>query len=62
MGGKDDAAVAARAIVRFYRKRMRRYAEMGFLEVWYDRIDDGVLDTLSPKVRKRAERIMARPA
>ena len=62
MGGdKDDAAVAARAIVRFYRKRMRRYAEMGFLEVWYDRIDERVvLDTLSPKVRKRAERIMGK--
>jgi uncharacterized protein (DUF2252 family) len=60
-GGEDDAAGAARAIVRTYRKRMRRYAEMGNLEVWYDRIDDrAILDTLSPKVRKRAERVMAK--
>ena len=60
MGGdKDDAADAARAIVRSYRKRMRRYAEMGYLEVWYDRIDDrAVLDTISPRLRKRAERVM----
>ena len=60
MGGdKDEAADAARAIVRSYRKRIRRYAEMGYLEVWYDRIDDrAVLDTLSPKVRRRAERVL----
>jgi hypothetical protein len=62
MGGdKDDAAGAARATVQSYRRRMRRYAEMGYLGVWYDRIDErAVLDTLSPKVRKRAERIMAK--
>jgi uncharacterized protein (DUF2252 family) len=60
MGGdKNVAADAARAIVRSYRKRIRRFAEMGYLEVWYDRIDDrAVLDTLSPKVRRRAERIL----
>ena len=41
MGGdKAEAADAARAIVQSYRKRMRRYAEMGYLEVWYDRIDE----------------------
>jgi uncharacterized protein (DUF2252 family) len=58
MGGdKVTAADAARAIVRSYRKRIRRYAEMGFLEVWYDRLDEqAILGTLSPKVRKRAER------
>jgi uncharacterized protein (DUF2252 family) len=62
MGGdKDDAADAARSIVRAYRKRMRRYAELGYLEVWYDRIDDRrILDALSPKVRRRAEIIMAK--
>ena len=51
MGGdKDKAADAARAISRSYRKRIRRYAEMGYLEVWYDRIDErAVIDTLSPR-------------
>ncbi len=60
MGGdKAKAADCARAISRSYRKRIRRYADMGYLEVWYDRIDDrSVMDTLSAKARKRADRIM----
>jgi uncharacterized protein (DUF2252 family) len=58
-GGKAAAADAARAIVRAYRKRIRRYAEMSYLAVWYDRIDErAILDTLSPKVRRQAERVM----
>ena len=41
MGGdEDEAEDAARASVRSYRKRIRRYAEMGYLEVWYDHIDE----------------------
>ena len=58
MGGDDDdARDAARACVRSYRKRIRRYAEMGYLEVWYDHIDDStVLHALSPRVRRFAER------
>ncbi len=62
MGGdKHKAADAARAIVRSYRKRIRRFAEMGNLEVWYNRIDErAVLDTLSAKARRRAERAMAK--
>ena len=62
MGGdKDRAADSARAISRSYRKRIRRFAEMGYLEVWYNRIDDrAVMDTLSAKARKRAERITAK--
>jgi uncharacterized protein (DUF2252 family) len=52
---------SARAAVRSYRKRMRRYAEMGHLEVWYSRIDEqGVYDALAPQVRAGAERIMAK--
>ena len=60
MGGDRVAAEgAARSIVRSYRKRMRRYAEMGFLQIWYDRIDErAVLDTLSPRARRGAERLM----
>lgn len=62
MGGdKDKAADCARAISRSYRKRIRRFAEMGYLEVWYNRIDErAVMDTLSIKARKRAERAMAK--
>ena len=52
---------AARAAVRSYRKRMRAYAGMGNLAVWYSRIDErAVLDSLSPQVRKDAERFMAK--
>ncbi len=62
MGGdKIKAADAARAIVRSYRKRIRRFAEMGYLEVWYNRIDErAVMDTLSAKARRRAERVLAK--
>ena len=41
---------AARAAVRTYRKRMREYAEMGNMEVWYARIDEqDVLASLTPE-------------
>ncbi len=62
MGGdKNVAADAARTIVRSYRKRIRRFAEMGYLEVWYNRIDErAVMDTLSAKARKRAERVLTK--
>jgi uncharacterized protein (DUF2252 family) len=60
MGGDDNEAQdAARACVRSYRKRIRRYAEMGYLEVWYDHIDDhAVLEALSPRVRRSAEKLL----
>lgn len=60
MGGDRMAAEgAAQSIVRSYRKRMRRYADMGYLQIWYDRIDErAVLDTLSPRARRGAERLM----
>ena len=52
---------AARAAVRSYRKRMRQYAEMGNLAVWYSRIDEqGILAALSPEARTIAEGIMAK--
>ena len=58
-GDKADAENAVHAVVRSYRKRMRRYAEMGYLEVWYDRIDErAVLDTLTPRIRRNAERML----
>jgi uncharacterized protein (DUF2252 family) len=62
MGGdKAEAAEAAAACVASYRRRMRRYAEMSYLEVWYDSIDEQrVLDALSPRVRRDAERTIAK--
>ena len=59
--GKAEAAEAAAACVRSYRRHMRRYAEMGHLEVWYDTLDETrVLAALSPRVRRAAERVIAR--
>jgi uncharacterized protein (DUF2252 family) len=62
MGGdKASAEEAAQACVRSYRRRIRRYAEMGYLEVWYDTIDErSLLDALSPRVRRNAERQIAK--
>ena len=58
MGGDEAAAEeAAGACVASYRRRMRGYAEMGYLEIWYDTIDEReMLDALSPRVRRNAER------
>jgi uncharacterized protein (DUF2252 family) len=59
--GADDVLCeeSAQALVRSYRKRMREYAEMSYLDVWYSRIDErGILDVLSPDTRKGAEKIM----
>jgi len=56
MGGdKALSEQAARECVRFYRKRIRRYAETGYLEVWHDRIDErAVLDSLASRERRIA--------
>ncbi len=60
MGGdKHEATAAARAIVRSYRKRIRRYGETGYLQVWYETIDERViLDAVPPRQRRGAERLM----
>ena len=60
MGGdKAQSEQAARECVRFYRKRIRRYAETGYLEVWHDRIDErAALDSLAPRERQVAFDIM----
>lgn len=59
LGGKRaDAEDAVHAAVSRYRKRMRRYADMPFLDVWYDRIDDRrIIDTCPPRLRQRTEQI-----
>jgi uncharacterized protein (DUF2252 family) len=58
-GDKTQSEQAARQCVRFYRKRICRYANMGYLQVWYDRIDErAVLDSLAPKTRQIAYNVI----
>jgi uncharacterized protein (DUF2252 family) len=47
-GDRIDAKRAARAVVEAYVRRIRRYAEMGFLEVWYDLIDERKILAAAP--------------
>src|SRR5262245_8820106 len=51
---------SARAVVKSYRKRMREYAEMNCLDVWYARIDErDVLNAQpSPIWRKRVKQTL----
>lgn len=62
LGG--DRAVrdtAVRAAVGAYRRRIRRYAEMSYMEVWYDCIDEkAILAAVPPGVRRMAEGVMDR--
>jgi hypothetical protein len=54
-GDKAKCEEAARECVRSYRENIWRYAEMGYLDVWYDRIDErAVLASLAPKARQIA--------
>jgi uncharacterized protein (DUF2252 family) len=58
---KTQCEDMARAVTRSYRKRMREYADMANLEVWYSRINEkDITATLSPAARKRAQRIMVK--
>ncbi len=60
-GDRVQAEAATRAAVRSYRERMRGYARMGALAIWYDRIDEGaILAAASPRLRRRAEAVMSR--
>ena len=55
-GDRTDAEQAARAVVEAYVGRIRRYAEMDFLEVWYDLIDEkAILAATPPRMRKLAQ-------
>lgn len=57
-GDRAAAEAAAHATVEAYVGRIRRYAEMGFLEVWYDLIDERtILDAAPPRLR-RATRLI----
>jgi len=52
---------SVRESVYSYRKRMKEYAQMGQMALWYDTIkEDDILDVLSPSARKGAEKIMAK--
>ncbi len=58
-GGAAHADDAARRVVSAYRRRIRQYAGMGHLRVWYDRIDEEViLEAAAPRARKKAEQLM----
>jgi uncharacterized protein (DUF2252 family) len=56
---KAGREAAARAAVESYRSRMRRYAGMGQLEVWYDTIhSDRLLESLPPAMRGSADAVL----
>jgi len=47
---------SVRALVTSYRERMREYAELGHLQLWYSRIDEpAVMAALSPRVAARLD-------
>jgi len=60
LGGKrTQAEEVARDCVRSYREHIHRYAQMGHLAVWYERIDeDSILASVSPDMRTSARRFL----
>jgi len=60
LGGDTGACdAAARAIVASYQKRLRRYAGMGHLALWYDFIDsDTLIASLSPALHERVHALL----
>ena len=49
------------AAVKTYRNKMKDFAQMGYMELWYSRISDkDILKTLSPSARKGAEKIFGK--
>jgi uncharacterized protein (DUF2252 family) len=60
-GDRTDGEQAARAVVEAYVRRLRGYAEMGFLEVWYDLIDERTILAAAPaRLRKLAQTTFAK--
>jgi uncharacterized protein (DUF2252 family) len=58
-GDRVTCEDSARAAVRSYRKRMREFAQMRYLDVWYSRIDErGIMEVLPPAARKGAQKII----
>jgi len=62
LGGDDtDAAEAARAATGAYRFHIREYARMGYLDTWYDCIDEqAILQALPGRSRDRARKVMGK--
>src|SRR4051794_40268138 len=60
-GDRTSAEEAARAVVAAYVRRLRAYAEMDFLEVWYDLIDERTILAAAPsRLRKLAQSTFAK--
>jgi uncharacterized protein (DUF2252 family) len=58
---RELCGAASHAAVGSYRRRIRDYAGMGHLEIWYATIREAdVLAVLSPAVRRRAEQMFAK--
>jgi uncharacterized protein (DUF2252 family) len=58
---KDLSTESVMAAVSTYRKKMKQFAYMGNMELWYSTIrDKDILKTLSPSARKGAEKIMSK--
>ena len=58
---KDLCRESVMAAVSTYRKKMKEFAYMGNMELWYTTIrDKDILKTLSPSARKGAEKIMGK--
>ncbi len=62
LGGDDALAKdAVKAAVKSYRKRMKKYAKMGHLELWYETIsDEDIRDTYPPAAKKAIKRVAAK--
>ncbi|MEI6172651.1 MAG: DUF2252 domain-containing protein [Bacteroidota bacterium] len=59
--GKELCAASVLAAVSSYSKRMKQYALMGHMELWYSTIrENDILNTVSPSARKGAEKIMGK--
>lgn len=58
---KEVCEEAVMAAVSTYRKKMKEFAHMGNMELWYSTIrDKDILKTLSPSARRGAEKIMSK--
>ncbi|WP_327141710.1 DUF2252 domain-containing protein [Nocardia sp. NBC_01327] len=57
----DEATEAGAAAATAYRETMNRLAGIGDTEVWYERVDaEQVAELLSPKDRKRTEKVISK--
>lgn len=60
-GDRVTAEAAVRGVIGAYRRNIRRFSRMGFLDVWYYRIDDAaILAAAPPHLRPRIEAVTAK--